>query len=73
MIEKENMREFTINLYGKTQGDIELASEEVHRLISQGYRSGTNSNDEGGFFFESTGDEEDEEEDEEDEEEDDED
>ena len=47
-------RRFTITLAGKTDDDVEDAMAEVSRLIAQGYLAGKNSNDSGGFYFEST-------------------
>lgn len=49
------MLDVTITLHGKTQYDLELAAEEVKRLLSEGYLSGMNSNDDGEFYFDVTG------------------
>lgn len=59
------MKTFTIEIKGNTQSDIELAIEEIARLVSQEFLSGFNSNDTGSFTFDSTGEYEPEEEDDE--------
>jgi hypothetical protein len=41
----------TIKLTGKTACDIELAIDEVKRLLSDGYLSGRNENDCGSYSF----------------------
>jgi len=50
------MKNFKIEISGKTQSDIEIAIQEVLRLVAQGYLSGRNGNDDGDFSFESSGD-----------------
>lgn len=40
-----------IELHGDTERDIELALDEVRRLVSEGYTSGHNRNDTGKFTF----------------------
>lgn len=40
-----------ISIEGHKEGDIETALEEVLKLVHQGYRSGSNSNDTGSFEF----------------------
>lgn len=50
------MKIFTIVIEGKKEGDIELAAEEVLRLIREGYTSGMNSNSTSRFHFENSGD-----------------
>ena len=48
----------TINVEGKSIGDIELALEEALRVIkTSGCHSGMNSNDSGSYNFQITGDE----------------
>lgn len=44
-----------IAVSGNTQRDIELALEEVLRLVRKGYLAGVNSNDTGDYSFTSTG------------------
>lgn len=56
------MKTYNITVEGKTESDIEIAIEEVLRLVKQGYFSGSNSNDSGSHNFSSEGDYEDEEE-----------
>lgn len=41
-----------IEVSGEYDGEIELALEEVFRLLKKGYLSGKNSNETGGFYFE---------------------
>jgi len=41
----------TIELHGETETDIELALDEVRRLVGEGFTSGHNSNDTGKFTF----------------------
>ena len=49
------MKTFTVTIDGDQSSDIEIALEEVKRLVEEGYTSGLNSNDTGRFSFESTG------------------
>lgn len=49
------MKTFTITVEGKTESDIEVAIEEVLRLVKNGW-SGFNSNEDGSFEFSSEGD-----------------
>lgn len=44
----------TADVYGDDYNDLELALEEILRAIRQEYRSGTNSNDTGEYYFEVT-------------------
>ncbi|MFM2408553.1 MAG: hypothetical protein RL358_1295 [Pseudomonadota bacterium] len=44
-------RMITMTLEGKTESDLELAFEEVVKLIQAGNTSGRNSNDDGNFSF----------------------
>lgn len=48
-------KEFTVTVSGDTESDVELALEEVLRLIKEGYLSGQNSNENGEYSFTSTG------------------
>lgn len=48
-------KEFTITVTGESQSDVEIALEEVLRLVREGYLHGHNSNETGEFFLESTG------------------
>lgn len=45
----------TATITGKTTGDLDLALDELKRLLSEGYTSGANSNDSGGYQFSSFG------------------
>ena len=45
------MFELTVTIYGETASDLEMGIEEVSRLVSEGYQSGSNANDTGEFFF----------------------
>jgi hypothetical protein len=45
------MLDLTINIEGHTDLDLESALEEVKRLVSEGFRSGSNSNSTGSFKF----------------------
>ncbi len=47
------MKTYTITITGQSSYDIEIALDEVKRLIEEGYGSGLDSNDTGNFFFES--------------------
>ena len=49
------MKTFTITIKAKSEGDAEMALEEVARLIGQGNTSGFNSNETGSFDFDSDG------------------
>ena len=49
------MKEFTVEIRGQSQGDIETALERVLQLIKEGYLAGTDSDDIKGFSFYSTG------------------
>ena len=57
------MLNLSIEIEGKTQGDLELAVGEVLRLIGEGYLGGANENDTGGYRFSVSGEEEEPEED----------
>lgn len=46
---------FDISICGNQQEDVEMALEEVLRLIREGYHAGSNSNDEGDYRFTSSG------------------
>lgn len=50
-----SMKTFTIEVSGATQSDVEIAIDEVKRLVSEGYQSGSNENDTGSFSFDSSG------------------
>lgn len=52
------MLTLTVEIEGKNEGDLELALQEVTRLVGEGYTSGNNSNDTGSFRFTVTGEEE---------------
>lgn len=41
----------TIELEGETTEDLEIAIDEVKRLLSEGYFSGFNSNENGSYSF----------------------
>lgn len=45
----------TITISGNETGDLELALEEVQRLVSEGFTSGFDSNETGDFRFELSG------------------
>lgn len=45
------LRTITLNLEGKTEGDLELALEEALSKIKSGYLTGMDSNDSGAFSF----------------------
>ena len=47
-------KEFTITMSGETQRDVELALEEVLKLVKAGYLSGIDSNDSAEYSFHST-------------------
>lgn len=47
-------RSIKLVVRGDTEGDFEDALAEATRLINQGCRSGSNSNDGGAFYFDST-------------------
>jgi hypothetical protein len=49
------MKIFTITVQGKSQSDIEMALDEVKKLIQEDFYSGMNSNDTGEFSFDSDG------------------
>lgn len=51
---KKPIKRVTITLEGKTDGDIETATEEVAKSICEGYLSGNDSNETGAFSFEVT-------------------
>ena len=44
----------TITLSGEDESDIELAFEEVVRVINEGYTNGFNENETGSYKFETT-------------------
>lgn len=48
----------TIELTGKTWADLDVALEEVRGLLQEEYLTGTNSHEDGSFFFDVTGEEE---------------
>ena len=50
------MLELTVNITGKTNGDLVLALGEVLRLVSDEFTSGQNGNEDGDFSFHSIGD-----------------
>lgn len=52
--------ELSITISGRTISDLEYAIDEVKRLVSQGYMSGFDSNDDGEYSFQLTGEEEEE-------------
>ena len=52
------MRNLKINIEGKSDSDLEIALEEVLRVIKNGNMSGMDSNDSGEFNFQISGDEE---------------
>lgn len=52
------MLTLTVNIEGNQPGDLEIAIEEVARLIREGYLCGMNSNDTGKFNFNVAGEEE---------------
>lgn len=41
----------TITVRGKTESDIEDATDQAVRLVKVGYTSGRDRNDSGGFYF----------------------
>lgn len=45
------MLELTVNITGKTNGDLVLALGEVLRLVSDEFTSGQNGNEDGDFSF----------------------
>lgn len=49
------MKEFSITVTGESQSDVEIALEEVLRLVKEGYLSGHDKNETGEYFFDSTG------------------
>lgn len=49
------MKSFTIKITGNTEGDIDLAIDEVASKIKQGFESGFDMNESGSFHFESEG------------------
>jgi len=49
------MKEFTITVTGEDQGDIEIALEEVLRLVKEGYLRGAAGHENGTYSFNSTG------------------
>lgn len=59
------MLKLTVTIEGHTQEDIEIALEEVQRLVGQGYLSKHDSNDDSKFTFDVEGEEDLDEEDEE--------
>ena len=52
------MLNLTVNVEGKTSGDLELALQEIVRLVSEGYLSGGDGNDTGDYHFDILGEEE---------------
>lgn len=52
------MLKLTAEITGRTVADLELALQEVQRLVSGDFTSGANSNDTGGFSFNVSGEEE---------------
>jgi hypothetical protein len=48
---KKLRRYITIECHGTEEADLDLAQEEVSRLIGEGYTSGMNSNETGSFTF----------------------
>lgn len=53
-MEMKFTRKVTLVVAAGNQGAFEDALAEASRLINQGNLSGSNSNDEGGFYFDST-------------------
>lgn len=49
-------RKITLVVAASSEGAFEDALAEATRLVNQGNLSGANTNDEGGFYFDSTGD-----------------
>lgn len=49
------MLKLAITITGKGWGDLEVALEELQRLIGDEYTEGKNSNDSGAFYFSVTG------------------
>lgn len=49
-----HVRKFTLVVRGKTESDLEDALQEALRRIQAGNLSGTDRNDDGGFYFDST-------------------
>ncbi|KKK72987.1 hypothetical protein LCGC14_2898390 [marine sediment metagenome] len=47
----------TIELTGKTTSELELAAQEATKKIAQGYLGGSDSNDDGAYFFKVSGEE----------------
>jgi hypothetical protein len=45
------MLDLTINIEGHTESDLEIALQEVKRIVSEGCLSGFNSNSTGSFKF----------------------
>ncbi|WP_090739339.1 hypothetical protein [Paenibacillus sp. Mc5Re-14] len=52
------MMKVTVELNGKTMGDIENAFDEAKRKVLEGYKNGFDSNDSGSYSFEVDGEEE---------------
>lgn len=52
------MLKLTVEITGKTEGDIELALQETLRKVEGGYKSGFDRNDSGRYSFEIEGEEE---------------
>lgn len=50
------LKKITIVARGDTEGALDAAIEEAERLIREGYVSGADSNDEGGYYFAATDD-----------------
>jgi len=45
------IKRLTVTIEGKDDGDLEIALDEVSRLVNEGYQAGHNSNDTGAFLF----------------------
>lgn len=52
------MLRLSVRIGGKDRGDLTEALREVCRLVDAGYCSGSNSNDDGDFYFDMKGEEE---------------
>ena len=49
------MKRLKVAIKGKTDGDVQVALEEVLKKVKEGYVSGADSNDDGQYRFDVTG------------------
>lgn len=45
------MKHLTVDIKGKSTGDLIIALLEVSRLVDDGYQTGRNSNESGRYYF----------------------